>query len=204
MKGHSSISLKHTNTYVYCSVTILIRCRTYATRINVLCYENQIKNIKMAKNVTYSQLRRLGLENRTNGSSEPVSERFRSSSQDLLNENNIKDRLDAELNWLEGSRPNSRSIEDLLNPNSEKRSDRTGISSTIEEKKKKLTQAGLFRDRLPQPGLPQLLSGSNAGSNETSEPRLYRKTTYANGIPTRGWNSSRNASELFQNLKKQT
>ena len=80
----------------------------------------------MAKNVTYSQLRRLGLENRsvTNGnSSEPiserVSERFRSSSQDLLNENNIKDRLDAELNWLEGSRPNSRSIEDLLNPNRE-------------------------------------------------------------------------------------
>ena len=154
----------------------------------------------MAKNVTYSQLRRLGLENRTNGSSEPVSERFRSSSQDLLNENNIKDRLDAELNWLEGSRPNSRSIEDLLNPNSEKssRSDRTGISSTIEEKKKKLTQAGLFRDRLPQPGLTQLLTGTSTGSNEVgSEPRVYRKTTYANGIPTRGWNSSRNALEYI-------
>jgi len=170
----------------------------------------------MAKNVTYSQLRRLGLENRsvTNGnSSEPiserVSERFRSSSQDLLNENNIKDRLDAELNWLEGSRPNSRSIEDLLNPNresSEKSSAlRTGISSTIEEKKKKLTQAGLFRDRLPQPSvlnsLPQLNSGRKSAdsldTNEpSSEPRIYRKTTYANGIPTRGWNSSRNALEF--------
>ena len=163
----------------------------------IQCNQNQFKIIKMAKNVTYSQLRRLGLENRsvTNGnSSEPiserVSERFRSSSQDLLNENNIKDRLDAELNWLEGSRPNSRSIEDLLNPNresSEKSSAlRTGISSTIEEKKKKLTQAGLFRDRLPQPSV----------NEPTSEPRIYRKTTYANGIPTRGRNSSRNALEF--------
>ena len=172
----------------------------------------------MAKNVTYSQLRRLGLENRsvTNGnSSEPiserVSERFRSSSQDLLNENNIKDRLDAELNWLEGSRPNSRSIEDLLNPNresSEKSSSlRTGISSSIEEKKKKLTQAGLFRDRLPQPSVlnnsPNTTSSTkrasvdSLGTNEpSSEPRIYRKTTYANGIPTRGWNSSRNALEF--------
>ena len=182
----------------------------------IQCNQNQFKNIKMAKNVTYSQLRRLGLENRsvTNGnSSEPiserVSERFRSSSQDLLNENNIKDRLDAELNWLEGSRPNSRSIEDLLNPNresSEKSSAlRTGISSTIEEKKKKLTQAGLFRDRLPQPSvlnnLPQLSSGRKSAdsldTNEpSSEPRIYRKTTYANGIPTRGWNSSRNALQF--------
>ena len=68
-------------------------------------------------------------------------------SQDLLNENNIQDRLNAELNWLEGSRPSSVSIEDLLSNGEGPKSPR---SSSIEEKKKKLTEAGLFRDRLPQ------------------------------------------------------
>ena len=43
----------------------------------------------MSSNVTYSKLRRLGLDNQKR-EEDRTSNRFRSNSQDLLNENNIK------------------------------------------------------------------------------------------------------------------
>ena len=43
----------------------------------------------MSSNVTYSKLRRLGLDNQKR-EEDGTSKRFRSNSQDLLNENNIK------------------------------------------------------------------------------------------------------------------
>ena len=72
--------------------------------------------------------------------------------KDLLNENNIKSRLDEELNWLEGSRPNSRSIENLLAQGTQ-RGTKGPANGNVEDKKRKLLSAGLFSaDNLDQIG----------------------------------------------------
>ena len=122
-----------------------------------------------SKATSFSNLRRLGLKpgDRRTGDLD----RYKSNSQDLLNENNIKvatlfyiyyylfiylliitnnkTRLDEELNWLEGSRPSSRSIENLLggSPGNIK----APQNGNVEEKKRKLLSAGLFSaDNLDQ------------------------------------------------------
>ena len=71
----------------------------------------------MSSNATsFSNLRRLGIKHGTTSHKAQTGglNRYKSNSQDLLNENNIKSRLGEELNWLEGSHPNSWSIENLL------------------------------------------------------------------------------------------
>jgi len=97
----------------------------------------------MSSNATsLSNLRRLGYRSVQRQSQQPALDRFKSSSQDLLNENNIKSRLEEELNWFEGSRP-AKSIENLLAP-TENTSSRVQIKSRIpahgnvDEKKRRL------------------------------------------------------------------
>ena len=107
----------------------------------------------MSSNATsLSNLRRLGLKH---GISQQKNNsgnlnRYKSNSQDLLNENNIKSRLDEELNWLEGSRPNSRSIENLLGSATGPPGVRIPVNGNVEEKKRKLLSQGLFSPDLDQ------------------------------------------------------
>ena len=61
-----------------------------------------------------------------------------------MDEKSIKSRLDEELNWLEGSRPGSRSIENLLGDSRNATTSRIPSGGNVEEKKKKLISAGLF------------------------------------------------------------
>ena len=111
-----------------------------------------------------------------------------------------KDRLNAELNWLEGSRPSSVSIEDLLN-NGDNTPKSPISSSSIEEKKKKLTQAGLFRDRLQSP------SSSSSSPRSLQPPSNVRGRIHSalgatnhsrNG---RSWNSSSESESGERKIK---
>ena len=108
----------------------------------------------MSSNATsFSNLRRLGIKHGTTSHKAQTGglNRYKSNSQDLLNENNTNSRLDEELNWLEGSRPNSRSIENLLSSASPHQSVKIPINGNVEEKKRKLLSAGLFStDNLDQ------------------------------------------------------
>ena len=99
----------------------------------------------MSSNATsLSNLRRLGYRSVQRNQQQPTLDRFKSSSQDLLNENNIKSRLEEELNWFEGSRP-AKSIENLLAPSENSSSriqaptkSRAPQHGNVDEKKRRL------------------------------------------------------------------
>ena len=122
------------------------------------------------------------------------------------------------MNWLEGSRPTSRSIEDLLNAESvqnkesnfvspSRENQNYKISSSIEEKKKKLTQAGFFQSKIPNSSLyssnygarrADTDSGSTTVTSKKASTEYGRfghasiKTTNSSSTPytARSWNSS--------------
>ena len=110
---------------------------------------------KMSSNATsLSNLRRLGYRSVQRTQQQPALDRFKSSSQDLLNENNIKSRLEEELNWFEGSRP-AKSIENLLAPTENTNSrvqkslskSRIPAQGNVDEKKRRLVSQGLFSNQ---------------------------------------------------------
>ena len=135
----------------------------------------------MSSNATsLSNLRRLGYRSVQR---QPL-DRFKSSSQDLLNENNIKSRLEEELNWFEGSRP-AKSIENLLSPSENERSrptkSRIPAHGNVDEKKKKLMSQGLFRDST------QLHQNSgNSGQSRLPKPNSILSQEEDNDFFSRG------------------